>query len=89
MIDRYAAETEKMFTIIRKKIAWRGLANSLAETIPTLANAITLCYGGYLVANGEIHFKNVIKCVYHNSAIRSKKNLQVIFLVSQSNIRFF
>lgn len=61
MIDRYAAETAKMSILIRKKIAWRGLANSIAETIPTFANALTLCYGGYLVASGEIHFKDVIK----------------------------
>lgn len=63
MIDRYAAETVKMSTLVRKKIAWRGMANSLAETIPTFANAFTLCYGGYLVAHGEMHFKNVIKWV--------------------------
>lgn len=61
MINQYAAETVKMSTLVRKKIAWRGMANSLAESIPTLANALTLCYGGYLVANGEMHFKNVIK----------------------------
>ncbi|XP_055296579.1 multidrug resistance protein homolog 65-like [Sitodiplosis mosellana] len=61
MIDRYVTETRKMFTLIRKKIAWRGFVNSLAQTIPTFANALTLCYGGFLVINGEIHFKNVIK----------------------------
>lgn len=61
MIDRYVSETKKMFGLVRKKIAWRGLVNSLAQAIPTFANAVTLCYGAYLVMNGEIHIKNVIK----------------------------
>lgn len=61
MIDRYVTETTKMSDLVQKKIAWRGLVNSLAETIPSFASMLTFCYGGYLVVNGEIHFKNVIK----------------------------
>lgn len=42
-------------------LAWRGLADSVAQSIPIFGYAITLCYGGLLVARGEIHFKNVLK----------------------------
>ncbi|XP_031626047.1 multidrug resistance protein homolog 65 [Contarinia nasturtii] len=61
MIDRYVTEMTKVSKMIRKKIIWRGLVNSAAQSIPFFAYAAALCYGGFLVANGEIHFKNVIK----------------------------
>ncbi|XP_031622750.1 multidrug resistance protein homolog 65-like [Contarinia nasturtii] len=61
MIGRYEAEMAKVSKIIRKKIMWRGLVNSTTQSIPYFAYAAALCYGGLLVAYGEIHFKNVIK----------------------------
>lgn len=61
MIERYVTEMTKLAVMSRKKIMWRGLINSTAQTIPFFAYAIALCYGGFLIANGEIHFKNVIK----------------------------
>lgn len=63
MIERYVAEMTKVSSVIRKKIIWRGLVNSSAQSIPFFGYAIALCYGGFLIADGEIHFKNVIKCV--------------------------
>lgn len=65
MIARYVVEMEKVSKMIRKKIMWRGLVNSTTQSIPFFAYAAALCYGGFLVAYGEIHFKNVIKCVLH------------------------
>lgn len=61
MIDRYVTEMIQVQKIIRTKIIWRGLVNSVAQSIPFFGYAIALYYGGLLVANGEIHFKNVIK----------------------------
>lgn len=63
MIERYVSEMTKVSSIIRKKIIWRGLVNSLAQSIPFFGYAVALCYGGFLIADGEIHFKNVIKYV--------------------------
>lgn len=61
MIHRYEREMETASSIIRKKITWRGLVNSLAQSIPFFSYAAALCYGGFLVASEELHFKNVIK----------------------------
>lgn len=61
MIDRYVKEVFKVEQIIRKKMVWRGLVNSTSQSIPFFGYAAALCYGGFLVANGEIHFKNIIK----------------------------
>lgn len=63
MIERYMAEMTKVASLIRSKIIWRGLVNSVAQSIPFFGYAVALCYGGFLIAYGEIHFKNVIKCV--------------------------
>lgn len=60
---RYATESMKMAELVRKKTALRGSMSALAAVIPTLANSFTLCYGAFLVMNGEIHFKNIIKWV--------------------------
>lgn len=61
MIMRYVAEMNIVEKIIRKKLIWRGLINSVSQAIPLFGYAIALTYGGFLIANGEIHFKNVIK----------------------------
>lgn len=61
MIGRYANEMMRAEKIMQKKIRWRGLVNSLAQSIPFFAYVIALCYGGYLVAQKQIEFQNVIK----------------------------
>lgn len=61
MIERYTNEMTRVEKLIRKKIVWRGLVNSVAQSIPFLAYAVALCYGGFLIANKEIEFQNVIK----------------------------
>lgn len=61
MVERYVVEMKRVESMIRKKIVWRGLTNSVAQAIPFLAYAVALCYGGFLISAGEIHFKNVIK----------------------------
>lgn len=61
IIGRYVREMEKVEHIIRKKIIWRGLVSSSGQAIPFFGYAVTLWYGGLLVADQEIHFKNIIK----------------------------
>lgn len=61
MIARYISEMMKVKKIIQRKTIWRGLVNSIAQSIPFFGYAVALCYGGFLVAHGEIHFKIVIK----------------------------
>lgn len=63
MIERYTNEMTRVEKLIRKKIVWRGLVNSFAQTAPLLAYAYAFYYGSYLIADKEIHFKNVIKLV--------------------------
>lgn len=63
MIDRYRTEMRKVTASIRKKLVWRGLTSSVVELIPSIGNAISLFYGGLLVVNGEIHYKNMFKYV--------------------------
>lgn len=72
MIDRYVKEVLKVEQIIRKKMVWRGLVNSTSQSIPFFGYAAALCYGGFLVANGEIHFKNIIKYDLINHNIREE-----------------
>lgn len=61
MIARYVCEMNKVQKVVSKKIVWRGFVNSLAQSIPFFAYAVALYYGGLLIADGEMHFKNVIK----------------------------
>ncbi|XP_055308357.1 multidrug resistance protein homolog 65-like [Sitodiplosis mosellana] len=61
MIERYVTEFTKVASITRKRIAWRGFVYTISQTIPFLGYAITLCYGGFMVADKEIPFKDIIK----------------------------
>lgn len=63
MLDRYIIEMKTVSSLIRKKLIWRGLVNSIAQSVPLFGDTVAICYGAFLVADGEIHFKNVIKCV--------------------------
>lgn len=63
MIERFVNEMTRVEKLIQKKIAWRGLVNSLTQSIPLFAYACALYYGAILIASKEIHFKNVIKLV--------------------------
>lgn len=61
MIDRFTHEMDKVEILARKKAIWRGLINSVSQAIPFLLYAIALSYGGYLVANDELHYKNIVR----------------------------
>lgn len=61
MIERFLIEMNKVEILAHKKTIWRGLINSISQAIPFLLYAIALSYGGYLVANDELHYKNIIR----------------------------
>lgn len=87
MIERYTSEMTRAEELIRKKIVWRGLVNSLQQCIGFFAYAGVLYYSSYLIAAQEIHFKNVIKLVkialhLHSEYFDSKTNVLFIFFSS-------
>ncbi|KAJ8720984.1 hypothetical protein PYW08_006449 [Mythimna loreyi] len=45
----------------RKSLRWRGCVFAFGQTAPVAGYALSLWYGGVLVANGEIPYKSVIK----------------------------
>lgn len=45
----------------RKSLRFRGSVFAFGQTAPVAGYAISLWYGGVLVANQEIPYKNVIK----------------------------
>lgn len=61
MIQRFVDEMVRVEGLGRKKIIFRGLVNSFSQAIPLLAYAVALCYGGFMVANDEIHYKEIVR----------------------------
>lgn len=61
MIQRFTNEMENVQKIARKKIVWRGLLNSSLQVFPHFVWGYSFWYGGYLVANEEIHYKDVVR----------------------------
>lgn len=61
MIERYTHEMVRVEKLIRRKIVWRGLVNSISQSISLFAFAGALCYGAFIIAAEEMHFKNVIQ----------------------------
>lgn len=64
MIDRYLANLTKVESILRRQIIWRGLVNSMSQSIPYFGYTIALYYGGYLLANEKIDLKDFVKYVF-------------------------
>lgn len=59
--DRYCKEIAKLEKIVIKKMSLRGLVNSTGMSIPFFGYALALYYGGMMVANEGVHFKDIIK----------------------------
>lgn len=94
MIKRFIDEMDRVEKLAFKKIFFRGLVNSFSQAVPFLAYAVALTYGGFMVANGEIHYKNIVRYVF--SLEKSVNNVQckeltvcyvLIVLVIKSFIR--
>lgn len=64
VIERYIDEMEKAEQSCRTKIRYRGLVFSLGQSMPYFGYALCLWYGGILVAEGKMPYKDVIKCVF-------------------------
>lgn len=64
MINRFMVEMERVEKLAFKKIFFRGLVNSFSQAVPFLAYTVALCYGGFMVAYGEIHYKNIVRYVF-------------------------
>lgn len=60
-ISQFTKEMKTVQQIARKKTLWRGLFNSITQIIPGISYGLALCYGGFMVANGDIHYKYVIR----------------------------
>lgn len=63
MIERYINEMKHAEKLIQKKFVWRGLVNSLSQSVSSFVFAGAMYYGSCLIATKELHFKNVIKLV--------------------------
>lgn len=61
MIQRFIDEMVRVERLGRKKIIYRGLVNSFSQAIPLLAYGVALCYGGFMVAYGEVHYKEIVR----------------------------
>lgn len=61
MIERFTKEMISVQQLSRKKIIFRGLVNSFSQSVPLLAYAVALGYGGYMVASKEIEYKEIVR----------------------------
>lgn len=61
LVSRYSSAILKVETTIRKKTIFRGLVFSIGQSIPFLAYAFALYYGGYLVVDEDIPYEDIIK----------------------------
>ncbi|XP_032690175.1 multidrug resistance protein homolog 49 isoform X1 [Odontomachus brunneus] len=59
--NRYCVELDHVAKAIRVKNRLRGLVFSCGQTAPFLGYAVSLYYGGYLVAREGLDYQNVIK----------------------------
>lgn len=64
MFQRYCSELEKLEKTLLRKLRLRGFVNSLGQSIPYFGYALSLYYGGMLVATEDVPFQNIIKCVF-------------------------
>lgn len=61
VIKRYTKQTEACFHACRRKHRFRGVLFAFGHTVMVWAYGLVLWYGGMLVAQGELHYKDVIK----------------------------
>ncbi|XP_026331957.1 multidrug resistance protein homolog 49-like isoform X2 [Hyposmocoma kahamanoa] len=61
ILQRYCKAGMEARGTARKNLRWRGCVFAFGQTAPVAGYALALWYGGVLVANGELHYKNVIK----------------------------
>ncbi|CAH2055805.1 unnamed protein product, partial [Iphiclides podalirius] len=61
VLTRYREAGVSAVATARRSMRWRGSVFSFGQTAPVAGYALSLWYGGVLVANKEVHYKSVIK----------------------------
>ncbi|XP_052744794.1 multidrug resistance protein homolog 49-like [Bicyclus anynana] len=61
VLSRYDAAGVNAQVAARKSLRWRGCVFAFGQTAPVAGYALSLWYGGILVANREVPYKDVIK----------------------------
>ena len=61
ILNRYSKELDNAKSACRRTVRFRGTVFGTGQTVPLFGYAIALYYGGILVANNEMHYKDVIK----------------------------
>ena len=61
VLDRYCKEIDRVTKACRHKTKFRGTVFSLGQAAPFAAYGLAFYYGGTLVANDGLEYKNIIK----------------------------
>ncbi|XP_004537388.1 multidrug resistance protein homolog 49 [Ceratitis capitata] len=61
VLERYDEQINRADKACRKKLRYRGLVYGLGQTAPFMAYGVSLGYGGFLVANQEVPYQDIIK----------------------------
>uniref|UniRef100_A0A1A9WG68 Uncharacterized protein n=1 Tax=Glossina brevipalpis TaxID=37001 RepID=A0A1A9WG68_9MUSC len=61
IIDKYNEQIREVEVLIRRKLKFRGIINSIGQAFLFFAYAVGLCYGGVLVSEGKLPFQDIIK----------------------------
>lgn len=61
ILNRYSKEIDKVHEYCKSKSRFRGFVFGLGQTVPLMGYGLSLWYGGYLVANKEMEYQDVIK----------------------------
>ncbi|XP_055605924.1 multidrug resistance protein homolog 49 [Uranotaenia lowii] len=61
VLERYRKETDNVDQACRKKTRLRGVVFALGQVMPFSGYGLALYYGGKLVSEGSLHYKDVIK----------------------------
>lgn len=67
VLNRYTDEIINAEAACQSKIRYRGTVYALGQTIPFLGYALAFYYGGTLVANDAMEYKDIIKYVFRKS----------------------
>lgn len=61
VIERFNAEMDRVYKESCKKSRYRGIILGFGIVIPHIGYGLTLAYGGFMVAAGEIRYQDLIK----------------------------
>lgn len=61
IISRFGEEMQKAERACRAKTRYRGLVFALGQAMPFFGYVICFGYGGYLIAEGQTSYTNVIR----------------------------